>query len=174
MLQVYWACLLLGVMFAVVTILFGDLLGNAFHGALDSLSFDHLQFLQPMVLIAAITIFGGAGVLLSKYSSFALVVVALLSLLFAMLLSMLLFFAYVKPMKNSENSIGFSMAELIGRTGEVIVPIPSKGCGEILIKIGAGYTNQIAARAQDQNCQGRRSLYPAGVSKFRFPFPFVP
>ena len=48
-------------------------------------------------------------------------------------------------MKNSENSSGYSVQELIGKIGEVTVPIPAGGYGEIVVKAGVGLTNQIAA-----------------------------
>jgi membrane-bound ClpP family serine protease len=34
--------------------------------------------------------------------------------------------------------------EHVGKLGEVITPIPQDGYGEILLKVGAGITNEIA------------------------------
>lgn len=74
--------------------------------------------------------------------------IAVLSLMISIILSILLYFAYVKPMKNSENSTGFSLKDLVGKIGEVSVPIPIDGYGEVVIKVGAGNTNQIAANLE--------------------------
>jgi membrane protein implicated in regulation of membrane protease activity len=63
----------------------------------------------------------------------------------AVLISLLVYAAYVRPMQNAENSVAFSMNDLIGKIGEIIVPIPAGGYGEVLMKAGAGQTNQIAA-----------------------------
>ncbi|MNH46118.1 hypothetical protein D3C79_1087720 [compost metagenome] len=32
-----------------------------------------------------------------------------------------------------------------GTLAEVLVPIPASGCGEVMVKVGAGFTNQIAS-----------------------------
>lgn len=141
MLELYWGCLIFGVLFASITILFGDLLDGYFH----VFSLDHLEWLQPMVIVGGVTIFGGTGLLLTRYTEFMGPVVIVFSLLTAAILSILVYFIYIKPMKNCENASGFFITDLIGRVGEVLVPVPARGCGEVLIKIGAGNTNQIAA-----------------------------
>lgn len=142
--QIYWGCLFGGLLFAFVTILFGDLLGDHLNGMFHSLAFDHLDFLQPMVLVSGITVFGGTGVMLTRYTQLNPRLIIFLSLLFAILLSILIYFAYVKPMKNSENSIAYSIQDLVGLPGEVSVAIPAKGYGEVILKIGAGHSNHIA------------------------------
>ena len=143
--ELYWSCLIFGVIFAIITILFGDLLGNHFDGYIYFFSLDHLEWLQPTVIVGGITIFGGMGLMLTKYTELVNSLVITFSLIAAIILSVFTYFIYIKPMKNCENSSGFFMRDLIGKTGEVVVPIPVIGCGEILIKIGAGNTNQIAA-----------------------------
>jgi len=145
LLNIYWGCLFGGIIFALVTVIFGDLLGDVFNGLFHSLSFDHLEFLQPMVLVSGITIFGGTGVLLTRYTSLTPLLVVVISIMLAILLSILIYFAYVKPMRNSENSTGYSMEDLVGLTGEVITAIPVKGYGEVLLKVGAGHSNHIAS-----------------------------
>lgn len=142
MLEIYWGCLIFGVFFAIVTIVFGDVSGSHLGGCFSG---DHLEWLQPTVIVGGMTIFGGTGVLLTGYTEFIGSVVIVLSLLVAALLSVIVYFVYIKPMKNCENSSGFFIKDLIGRTGEVMVPVPPSGCGEVLIKIGAGNTSQIAA-----------------------------
>ncbi len=134
----YMACLIGGVVYALISVIFGDLLDGIF----DFLSLD---FLQPMTLVGGITVFGGAGVMLSRYTSLGAWPVGLISLLIAIVAGIAVFFLYVKPMENSENSIGFTMQSLAGALGDVTVPIPAEGYGEVLVKVGAGHTNQIAA-----------------------------
>lgn len=85
LLNIYWGCLLGGLIFALVTVIFGDLLGGVFHGLFDSISFDHFDFLQPMILVSGITIFGGAGVMLTKYTALEPPAVAIISLMLAVL-----------------------------------------------------------------------------------------
>lgn len=141
MLEVYWGFLLFGLILAFVSVIFGDLLGDVFGGMFHV----HSDVMQPMVVVGGLTIFGGAGVLFTQYTDLGTGPVITFSLLIAFLLSVVIYFAYVKPMKNSENSIGFSVNDLIGQFAEVTVPIPAKGCGEVLIEMNTGNTNQIAA-----------------------------
>ncbi|KEO82376.1 NfeD family protein [Tumebacillus flagellatus] len=54
-------------------------------------------------------------------------------------------FIYLPSMQRAEVSTGFSMQDLVGKIGEVTVAIPAKGgYGEVLIKVGGSFTNQIA------------------------------
>lgn len=148
MLDIYWLCFSGGVLFALVTLVFGDILGDIFGGIFDSLSMDHLDFLQPMVLVGGLTIFGGSGIMFNQYTNLDPLKTAALSLVISITVSILVYFSYVKPMKNSENSTGFSLKDLVGKIGEVSVPIPIDGYGEVIIKVGAGNTNQIAANLE--------------------------
>ncbi|MEF3303100.1 NfeD family protein [Paenibacillus sp. GYB003] len=143
--QLFWACLIGGVLFAVVTVIFGDLLSNALDGVLDFLSVDALRKLRPMVIVSGITAFGGAGLLLLHYTPLGPLPAAVVALLGAIAIGALVYVVYVRPMENSENSTGFSIRELTGRIGEVTVPVPPRGYGEVMVKIGHGHTNQIAA-----------------------------
>lgn len=148
MLEFYWVCFIGGVLFALVTIIFGDILGNFLDGFFDSLSMDHLDFLQPMVLVGGITILGGSGIMLHHYTHLEPLTVAVISLAVSVLVSVMVYFSYVKPMRNCENSSGYSMKDLVGKIGEVTIPIPVGGYGEVVIKTGPGLTNQIAANME--------------------------
>ncbi|MDQ6420862.1 protease [Paenibacillus sp. LHD-117] len=141
----FLTCLAIGILFAVVSVIFGDWLSQAMEGALDFLSLDGPAFLSPMTLFGGITTFGGAGLLLARYTALGAWAVVLLALLIAIALGTAVFFLYVRPMENSENSIAFTLQSLSGALGEVIVPIPATGYGEVLVRAGAGVTNQIAA-----------------------------
>ncbi|WP_422660242.1 protease [Paenibacillus sp. EC2-1] len=138
----FWGCLVGGVLFAIVTVLLGDVLSGALDGVLDFLSVD---FLKPVVLATAVTVFGGTGIMLEKYTDLSSVPQIVLSVLIAILISIAVFFGYVRPMENSENSTGFSIREMAGRIGEVTVPVPAQGFGEVMVKVGAGNTLHIAS-----------------------------
>ncbi|MGO4371866.1 protease [Paenibacillus sp. MCAF20] len=141
----YLACLIGGILYAIVSVIFGDWLSLALDGVLDFLSFDGHSWLQPTALVGSITVFGGAGIMLTRYTSLSIGVVLALALLIALAAGVGVFFLYVRPMERSENSIAFSMNALSGSLAEVLVSIPDKGYGEVLVKVGAGFTNQIAA-----------------------------
>lgn len=143
----YLGCLALGVIFAVVSVLVGDLIGNALHGIFDLVSFD---FLNPAVLAGAVTVFGGAGILLTRYSGLEDGSVLALSLLIAAFMAVVLYLAVIKPMDKSEMSTGFSMNDLPGKIGEITVPVPASGYGEIMVKFGAGNSLHTAASFEHQ------------------------
>lgn len=138
----FWSCFVGGALFTLVSTLFGDLLGGWLEAAFDFLSVD---FLKPIISASAITAFGGSGILLSRYTNIHSIASLIISILIALLLSVIIYFAYVKPMENSENSVGFSNNELPGKLGEVTVPIPSHGYGEIMVKMVSGNTLHIAS-----------------------------
>lgn len=140
MLELYYGCLIGGILFAVAVLIFGDLLH--LHGP---------EFVDPTVIGGWITTFGGVGVLLTTYTDLAAGAVVFLAALAGIVLSFLVYFFYVKPMKKVENSTGFSMQDLEGKLCEVSVAVPAKGFGEVLVKVGAGNTNQIAASFDRQN-----------------------
>ncbi|MGG3456555.1 protease [Paenibacillus rhizolycopersici] len=138
----FWGCFVGGALFAVISALLGDLLGSWLDGVFDFLSVD---FLKPIITASAITSFGGAGILLDRYTGLGGAGVVILSIVAAVLLSAAVYFAYVRPMENSENSTGFSESELPGKVGEVTVPIPAQGYGEVMVKLVGGNTLHIAS-----------------------------
>ncbi|MCR8642300.1 protease [Paenibacillus sp. N1-5-1-14] len=150
MLLVYWNLLLLGVVFAVVTLILGEIIGHWLDSLSNAFHVDHLDYLQPVVVIGGLTCLGAIGVLLTKYTSWSEPFIGVLSLLFAVLISMSVYFGYVKKMAKAENSIGHSTAELVGKIAEVSVPIPSRGYGEIIVKTVSGYSNYPAISFEGQ------------------------
>lgn len=152
MTEVYWACLLGGIVFSLLTFLLGDVFGQGHgHGGTDIGSGPdhggiHLgEMFHPVVLVGTITTFGGAGIIIEKLTGRDGWPELALAVLLALLVSVGLYFLYVKPMRNRENSIGYSMAELPGRIGIVSTAIPGRGCGEVIITIAGTNTCQIAS-----------------------------
>ncbi|XEC96948.1 NfeD family protein [Paenibacillus tarimensis] len=142
----FWACLAGGIIYTVVSVIFGDIVGQALDGMLDFLSVDSAPWMQPMSIVGGITVFGGTGLLLERYTGLVTSAVIILSLLTAIVIGAGVYFFYVKPMEQSENSTAFSVNAMSGKIAEVLVPIPASGYGEVLVKVGAaGMTNQIAA-----------------------------
>lgn len=140
MTDVYWICLFGGLGFTVLTLLFGDVLDGVFDG------FDGFaEFLDPLSLVGGLTVFGGAGVLLDAFTRLGTGAAAGLAALIGLGLALAMHFVYVRPMKRSENSTGFSMREYQGKLGEVITAIPASGFGEVLVRMGASNTFQSAA-----------------------------
>ena len=139
MLDVYWICLVGGLIFSVLTLLLGDVLD----GALDGL--DVIDVLDPLSIVGGLTVFGGAGVVLTESADLGTETTAAAAALIGLGLAVLMHFVYVRPMKRSENSTGFSLREYHGKLGEVITTIPAAGFGEVLVKMGASNTFRTAA-----------------------------
>jgi hypothetical protein len=97
MLELFWGCFIGGILFTLVTVVIGDVIGNLMDGLFDFLRLDGPNYLEPMVLMGGITSFGGAGILLSEYTSIGALSSALLSFLTAVILSSFVFFFYVRP-----------------------------------------------------------------------------
>ncbi len=145
MLELYWGCLIFGVLFVLVSVVLGDLIGGWFDGALEFLSLDTPDFIHPMTIVGGLTVFGGAGLLLTPYTTLAAWQTALLSLAVAVLSATAVFWTYVRPMKQAENSLSYSMNELEGTIGEVNIPIPAGGFGEVKVRLGTGTAYEIAS-----------------------------
>lgn len=139
---VFWWFLIGGAMFTLVSVLIGDIIGSLLDGAFDLPGMD---WLSPVVITGSATTFGGAGILLSKYTGLGHTSIVALSLLIAAAMAVLVFLTFVKPMANSEVSNGYSMQELTGKIGEVTIPVPEAGYGEVMIKMGAGNIIHIAS-----------------------------
>jgi membrane-bound ClpP family serine protease len=145
MVEIYWGCLITGIVFTLLTVVFDDFLGNMMDGILDALTIDLPGLFNTTVVMSALTAFGGAGILFTTYTPLPWGVILLFSAGMAIILSVLFYFFYVKPVENTENSVGFSIHDFVGMVGEITIPIPREGYGEIVLSIGGGATNQIAA-----------------------------
>ncbi|HLT46571.1 MAG TPA: NfeD family protein [Rubricoccaceae bacterium] len=146
MIEVYWVCLLGGLVFSVLAVLFGDLLDgvlDGLDGVLHGHGFGHA--LDALSMVGGLTVFGGAGVLLETYADLGTLPTALASAAAGLVLAVVMHFAYVRPMKRGENSTAFSVREYAGKIGEVNTAIPARGYGEVLVRMGASVTFQPAA-----------------------------
>ena len=139
MLELYWICLCIGVLFSLVTFVFGEALD--LDGMLDV---EGTDFLNTTTVAAFVTSFGGAGVLLATYAALSSVAGLVVGLCVAFLASTSIQFLYVRPMQRAERSVAFSMKELVGRTARVTIPIPATGYGEVMLSISGGNVCQIA------------------------------
>ncbi len=153
MLEIYWGCLIGGVIFTIVAMLVGDLIGG--HGGAGHFHVGdhdagaggngwHLDILKPAVIIGAITAFGGAGIMLSRYTSLPASGVIGVAVAVALLIATGVYLLYIRPLRNAESSIGYSVVDLVGRPCEVLVTLPEQGFGEVLVRIGNGVVNHIA------------------------------
>lgn len=157
MLYVYIGCLTFGVFYALVAAVLGshgfdhgDVGHDGFHGHGGD-SADVPSPLNPVVLASAIAAFGSVGIISKKGFGMGDLASSVLSLGFAGLIGAAIFYGVVRLMYGSQSNSLYSQEELIGKTAEVITPLPEKGLGEIACSInGMRYT--FAARSLN-GCQ---------------------
>ena len=143
MTTLYWYCLLGGFGVSLLLVLAGEVL----EAALDALDgvLDSVDAFDPLSGVAGVTVFGGAGLLLDAYAGLDAVPEAAVAAAIAVVAAVVLHLVYVKPMKRSENSTGFSVREYAGKTGELTTGVPADGFGEVVVRMGASTTFQTAA-----------------------------
>ncbi len=130
--SIFQGCLIIGALLAIFVMIFDEVF--CFEGPIN--------FSE---LVTWITVFSGAGILLSERTNFSMTLILLFAIIIALFVTLAFYYLYLKPMRESENSTAFSIQDLIGEVGEVITPIGNGKCGEVILRIGASYTNQIAA-----------------------------
>jgi membrane protein implicated in regulation of membrane protease activity len=164
-LEVYWGCLITGIIFTLITVIFDDYLGNFLDGIMDALTIDLPGIFQTTVMMSALTVFGGAGILLTTYTGMPWLLILLLSLVIALILSVIFYFLYVRPMENTENSTGFSVQDFVGMVGEVTIPIPQNGYGEVVLTIAGSSSNQIASSFEGEEIELGKKVLVIDISE---------
>ena len=142
MTTLFWMCLGGGLVVSVALFFVSDYLGDALDGAFDALDID--GFMDPLSLVAGVSVFGGSGIVLDAYTSLSLAATVAVSVAVAVVFSVAMHLVYVAPMKRSENSTAFSVREYAGRTGELTTSITETGHGEVIVQMGASTTFQTA------------------------------
>lgn len=134
-LVVYWWLLLGGIGITLLYVLIGDLLEGIFGG---------FHVINPTLLFASISIVGGIGVLLSKYTNFPQYAVLISSILVGVIVYIVAYYFIIIPLNRAEVSTAFSVKELEGTIAEVITSIPSNGYGEVIVSTIGGVVNYSA------------------------------
>ena len=119
MTTLYWSCLGGGFALTVLMLVVGEVLEaalDALDGALEGLGVDAFD---PLSLLAGVTLFGGAGLILDSAFALGVGLEVAVAALVGVVGAVLLHVVYVKPMKRSENSTAFSVQEYAGKAGEL-------------------------------------------------------
>lgn len=139
----FLGCLGFGLIYSLFSLFAADV---SLHG------FGHIEIplLHPLMWVSGTAAFGGLGFLLWRYSNFSPGMVYFLAALGGLVIAVASYFLWVAPMKKAEVSTGYSMGDLQGKMGDVLVSIPANGYGEVLIPMVNGVTNQIAASFEQE------------------------
>jgi membrane protein implicated in regulation of membrane protease activity len=147
---IYAFCLVLGLMFTIVSAFLGHLFGG--HGSVGTgghadagVSGDGvpgISFFSPTVLACFVTAFGAFGLVLSEIPATASVWMnAPLSFISGLLIALGVLWVMNKIFRNTQSSSEAHVAKLIGQTAAIISPIPANGVGEIsYVQAGSRYT----------------------------------
>jgi len=141
----FWICFLVGILYTLIVVIFGDALAGAIDASTEWLNISHLPILQPTTIMGGLTVFGGAGIMMSRLSAWSTLTIISLALLAAVVGTILIYYVYIKPMAEAEVSLSYSIVELIGKQAEVSIPIPAEGYGEVIIRTAGGIVNHIAS-----------------------------
>jgi membrane-bound ClpP family serine protease len=146
----YLTLLLIAGGITVLYLLFGDFLGGIAEAT---------GFINPTLLLAFITITSASGYLFELLTAFNHVLILIVSVVIAIILDILLNVFVLIPLSSAEESLAYTTQSLKGRVGEVIIPIPKDGYGEVIIKSNSGTIAKAAASFENKEiAEGDRVL----------------
>lgn len=128
---IYLICFIVGFVYAVFSVIFG----NVFDFDFD-MNGGSLPYFSPITIASFITVFGGTGMFLTHFIGLPYFFVLLFSIIAAVVISLLMMFLVVVPLLKAQKSAAFSDRDMIGRYGEVSTPILGSQRGEIIYEQG--------------------------------------
>jgi len=157
---IYVICLVLGLLFTIISAVAGHLLGGGHEGAdlgsgghaeagVDSDGAPGISFFSPTVLASFVTAFGAFGLIFENIEATKSVwASAPLAAISGALVAWLVFLLFNALFKKTQSSSESRVASLIGQAASIITPIPADGVGEIAyVQGGSRYT--APARTED-------------------------
>lgn len=160
---IYGICLVVGLIFTVVSVMVGHFFGHGDHVAgsgghveagADSSDAPGISIFSPTIIASFVTAFGGFGLIFSQFAKTSRVEVsAPLSVLCGLVVASSVLTFLRSVFRHTQASSESHVARLIGAEAIVITPIPSEGVGEIAYVVGeTRYT--APARTEDQSTVG--------------------
>jgi membrane protein implicated in regulation of membrane protease activity len=150
---VYIVCLGVGLLFTLLSALFGHLLGGGHEGHVDgsgghaeagadSSDMPGISAFSPTVIACFVTAFGGLGIIFHNVPATASPwISAPLAVLGAMAIASAVLWVLRQLFKRTQSSSESKISQAIGTVAHVITPIPERGVGEIAyVQNGSRYT----------------------------------
>jgi membrane protein implicated in regulation of membrane protease activity len=128
---IYLYGLIISGFFTVIYVLFADVFH--FHGAGDG-----LDFLNPVLIFAFVTVLSACGYLFERLSSLHYLLILGIGVVVALIVVSLLNVFVLVPMSSAEESLVYKESDLRGRIGTVITAIPADGYGEVMLDSTSG------------------------------------
>jgi membrane protein implicated in regulation of membrane protease activity len=156
---IYAICLVVGLVFTVVSVVMGHFLGG--HGAhvagsgghaeagADSSDMPGISIFSPTVIASFVTAFGGFGLIFTQFSATGKTIIsAPLALVCALVVAGALYKFFSLIFGHTQSSSESRVAKLVGIEANVITPIQENGVGEIAYVVG-GSRYTAAARTEN-------------------------
>lgn len=128
---IYLYGLIISGVLTVLYVLFADVFH--FHGAGDG-----LDFLNPVLIFAFVTVLSASGYLFERLSSLHYLLILGFSAVASFIIVTLLNVFVLVPLSSAEESLVYKDSDLRGRIGTVITTIPADGYGEVIIDSTSG------------------------------------
>ena len=157
--MIYAICLVVGLVFTLLSVVAGHFLGG--HGdhvagsgghaeaGADASDMPGISIFSPTVMAAFITAFGGFGLIFTQFSATSRAVIsAPLSAFCAMLVAGGLYKFLSMIFRHTQGSSESHVARLAGTEASVVSPIPENGVGEIAYVVGG---TRYSAPARTEN-----------------------
>ncbi|QJD81736.1 hypothetical protein [Cohnella herbarum] len=131
----------IGVAYAIITAIVGDLFGLEIHTG-------EIPFLSPTIIATFLTVFGGIGYMLLHNTEWSAFPIAGLSLLIALGVSSAVLFLVVLPLYAAQKGTALSSKAMIGLEAKVVTSIEVSRLGEIVYEQG-GTRHSAPAKAAE-------------------------
>jgi membrane protein implicated in regulation of membrane protease activity len=144
---IYGICLLVGLVFTLISVLAGHFFGG--HGdhvagsgghaeaGADASDMPGISIFSPTVMASFVTAFGGFGLIFTQFPATSRTVIsAPLSLFCALLVAGVLYKFLGMVFRHTQSSSESHVGQLAGTEASVISPIPENGVGEIAYVVG--------------------------------------
>ena len=155
---IYTICLLTGLLFTMLTVLFGHFFGGSGHvegsgghveAGGDSSDAPGMSIFSPTVIASFITAFGGFGMIFSEFpATHPAIISAPLSLSGGVVVAAAMYFFFGFVFRHTQGSSESRVGALLNTEATVITPISQNGVGEIAYVVG-GTRYTAPARAED-------------------------
>jgi membrane-bound ClpP family serine protease len=157
---VYGICLVVGLIFAIISAVAGHLFGDTHAGdvgtgghaeaGFDGSGVPGISFFSPTVLASFVTSFGAFGLIFTRIPATSSVwASAPLAMVAGGVIAWGTFWFFNTMFQKTQSSSESRMATVVGMSASVITPIPQKGVGEIAyVQSGSRYT--APARAEGE------------------------
>jgi hypothetical protein len=142
---IFLAIAAVGFLFLMVSFVFGELFGHADlggHGADVHGDLHGISFLNPRVLSVFVTAFGAFGAI-GVHLGYRIEISTAIGLVGGLLFGGILFL-FARFLYGQQASSGVGIGELVGRTAQVSVAIPSGGLGQIRCALGESVVEKLA------------------------------